>query len=72
MLPELNGFIVCEILRREAATASVPIVMLTAVSGYLSRLSGLDSGANDYITKPFSVKQLLGRMNELLAATPAA
>ena len=72
MLPELNGFAVCEILRKDASTASVPIIMLTAVSNHLSRLSGLDSGANDYITKPFSIKHLLARMNELLGAPAPA
>jgi DNA-binding response OmpR family regulator len=62
MLPELDGFAVCEILRRDPATASIPIIMLTAVSSELARLAGLESGANDYITKPFSLKDLLGRI----------
>src|SRR6185369_2607955 len=66
MLPELDGFAVCEILRRDAATASVPILMLTALSSELSRLSGLDSGANDYMAKPFSPKLLVARVERLL------
>ncbi len=64
MLPELDGFAVCEILRRDQATASVPIIMLTAASSYLARLAGFESGANDYITKPFSVEHLLSRVKE--------
>ncbi|HWX20872.1 MAG TPA: response regulator [Candidatus Binatia bacterium] len=59
MLPELDGFAVCEILRRDSALASVPIIMVTALSSQLARLSGLEAGANEYITKPFSLKQLL-------------
>src|SRR2546427_1366709 len=53
MLPELDGFSVCEILRREPATASVPIIMLTALSNELARVTGLAAGANDYLPKPF-------------------
>ncbi len=66
MLPELDGFAVCEILRREASTASVPIIILTAMSTQFARLAGLESGANDYITKPFSPKYLLRRIETLL------
>jgi DNA-binding response OmpR family regulator len=67
MLPELDGFAVCEILRRDPATASIPVIMLTALSSELARFAGLESGANDYITKPFSVKNLLGRIQSTLA-----
>jgi two-component system alkaline phosphatase synthesis response regulator PhoP len=66
MLPELDGFAVCEILRRDATTASIPVIMLTALSGELGRLAGLDCGANDYVTKPFSPKQLVAKVDELL------
>src|SRR5437762_9532574 len=62
MLPELDGFAVCEILRRDAATASIPIIMLTALSSELGRLAGLGSGANDYVSKPFSPRLLLTRV----------
>ncbi len=75
MLPELDGFSVCDILRRDSATASVPIIMLTALSNQLARITGLAAGANDYVTKPFSPKQLLARVEELLgrgSAPPAA
>lgn len=66
MLPELDGFAVCETLRRHADTAKLPVIMLTAVSGELGRLSGLDCGANDYITKPFSPKVLVLKVEALL------
>jgi len=66
MLPELDGFAVCEILRREPATASVPIIILTAMSSELARFTGLECGANDYITKPFSPKQLVSRVGQML------
>jgi DNA-binding response OmpR family regulator len=68
MLPELDGYSVCEILRRSPATASTPVIMVTAASSGLARLAGLDAGANDYVTKPFSVKELLARIDSLLAA----
>jgi two-component system alkaline phosphatase synthesis response regulator PhoP len=66
MLPELDGFGVCEILRREPATAGIPIIMVTAMSSQFARLAGLEAGANDYITKPFSPKQLIARIQALL------
>src|SRR3982750_3412370 len=62
MLPELDGLAVCETLRRDASTASIPIIMLTALSSELGRLAGLSSGANDYVPKPFSLKVLLERV----------
>jgi two-component system phosphate regulon response regulator PhoB len=66
MLPELDGFAVCEILRRDPATSSIPIIMLTALSSELARFAGLESGATDYITKPFSFHQLLPRVKGLV------
>ncbi|MCM2275776.1 MAG: response regulator, partial [Candidatus Didemnitutus sp.] len=54
MLPDLDGFGVCEILRREAATATIPIVIISAWASPDSRNLGLELGALDYITKPFS------------------
>ena len=66
MLPELDGFGVCETLRRDPATAGIPIIMLTAMSSQFARLAGLEAGANDYITKPFSPKQLIARVQALL------
>jgi two-component system, OmpR family, alkaline phosphatase synthesis response regulator PhoP len=75
MLPELDGFAVCEILRRDKATASIQIIMLTAMASELGRLTGLDCGANDYVSKPFSPKDLVSRVQNLLQQTapfPAA
>jgi two-component system phosphate regulon response regulator PhoB len=66
MLPELDGFAVCEILRRETSTAGIPIIMLTALSSQFARLAGMAAGANDYVTKPFSPKHLLGRIGSAL------
>jgi len=66
MMPELDGFAVCEILRRDSFTATVPILMLTALSSELGRLAGLGSGASEFITKPFSPRVLVQRIEELL------
>jgi DNA-binding response OmpR family regulator len=70
MLPEMNGFGVCETLRRTPATATIPIIMLTAISGEMGRMAGMDSGANDYITKPFSPRELISRIEKLLPRSP--
>jgi two-component system, OmpR family, alkaline phosphatase synthesis response regulator PhoP len=70
MLPELDGFAVCDILRHDPKTASIPIIILTAMSSHLSRINGLAAGANAYITKPFSHKYLLKRIQELLQRVP--
>jgi DNA-binding response OmpR family regulator len=69
MMPELDGFAVCEILRRDPATVAVPIMMLTALSSELGRLAGLGSGASDFVTKPFSPRLLVQRIEELLQKT---
>jgi len=66
LLPELDGFMTCEILRRDPATNAIPIVIVTAISSQMARLTGLELGANDFITKPFSTKALLARVEALL------
>jgi DNA-binding response OmpR family regulator len=66
MLPELNGFAVCETLRRDPKTASIPVIMVTAVSSTLASLAGREAGANEYVIKPFAFKHLLDRINALL------
>lgn len=71
MLPELDGFVVCEILRHDQATARIPIIIVTALSGQLGRIAGLDCGADDYVTKPFSPRSLVSRVENLLHRTPA-
>ncbi len=66
MLPKLDGLSVCEILRRQVATAAIPVIILTGLSGELGRLAGLESGATDYMTKPFSPRQLVSKVETLL------
>ncbi len=63
MLPELDGLTVCRTLRHEL---SMPIVLLTARSGEVDRIVGLDSGADDYMVKPFSIGELLARLRAVL------
>lgn len=70
MMPELDGLAVCEILRRDPATASIPIMMLTALSSELGRMAGLGSGASDFLSKPFSPRLLVARIKDLLRETP--
>ncbi|HEY5146974.1 MAG TPA: response regulator transcription factor [Polyangiaceae bacterium] len=64
MLPDMNGYAVCEQLRR--INAQVPIVMLTARSQETDKVRGLDAGADDYVTKPFGVNELIARMRAIL------
>jgi len=66
MLPVLDGREVCRILRRES---DVPIIMLTALSEEIDQVTGLEIGADDYITKPFSVRALVARVRALLRRT---
>ncbi|HTI14879.1 MAG TPA: response regulator transcription factor [Dictyobacter sp.] len=63
MLPRLNGL---EVLRRLRATSAVPVLMLTARSEEVDRVIGLEVGADDYLTKPFSVRELVARVRALL------
>jgi DNA-binding response OmpR family regulator len=69
MLPELDGLSVCRILRREMP---VPIILLTARSSEIDKIIGLDSGADDYITKPFSLGEFLARVRAALRRQPKA
>src|SRR5437016_9398301 len=66
MLPEVDGLEVCKMLRRDPATASIPIVMLTAKAAEIDRVLGLELGADDYITKPFSPRELVLRVKKIL------
>jgi DNA-binding response OmpR family regulator len=66
MLPELDGMEVCKLLRRDPATAKVPIIMLTAKAAEIDRVLGLELGADDYLTKPFSPRELVLRVKGLL------
>lgn len=63
MLPELNGI---EVLRRIRKTSDIPVIMLTARDAVMDKVSGLDMGADDYITKPFAIEELLARIRVAL------
>ncbi len=71
MLPELDGFAVCEVLRRDPNFARTPVIMLTALSSQLARLAGMEAGANEYMVKPFSPKQLISKIEALLPSASA-
>ena len=67
MLPEMDGFEICKTLRLDPATAKVPILMLTAKAAEIDRVLGLELGADDYLTKPFSPRELLLRIKKIIA-----
>jgi len=66
MLPEMDGLEICRALRTEDRFKSLPIIMLTAKSGESDKVAGLEIGADDYITKPFSPRELVARVRALL------
>jgi len=66
MLPGVDGLEVCRAIRGDAATADLPIIMLTARAEEADRVAGLELGADDYVTKPFSPKELVARVNAQL------
>jgi DNA-binding response OmpR family regulator len=69
MLPGADGLEICRAMRGDPATASIPIIMLTARAEESDRIVGLELGADDYVTKPFSPKELVARVNALLRRT---
>jgi DNA-binding response OmpR family regulator len=70
MLPGINGL---EVLRRVRKTSGIPVIMLTARDAVVDKVTGLDSGADDYVTKPFAIEELLARIRTALRKkTPAA
>lgn len=69
MLPKLSGFDVCRILRKET---TVPILMLTAKTDEVDKIVGLEIGADDYVTKPFSMRELLARIRAMLRRAETA
>ena len=71
MLPGLDGMTVCRAIRRDSANTSTPILMLTARREESDKVLGLDSGADDYLTKPFGVRELMARVRALLRRAPA-
>lgn len=72
MLPELDGLEVCKMLRRDPATAAIPIILLTAKAAEIDRVLGLELGADDYLTKPFSPRELVLRVKKILHRGPSS
>ena len=66
MLPKMNGLDVCKAIRRNPETVNLPIIMLTAKGDEIDKIIGLEVGADDYITKPFSIKELIARVRAVL------
>lgn len=66
MLPEVDGLIVCRLLKNDPRTKKIPVVMLTAKTDEQDRVTGLELGADDYITKPFSPREVVLRINAIL------
>jgi len=71
MLPGLGGLEVCRLLKQDPATAAIPVIMLTAKSEESDKVIGLGIGADDYITKPFGLRELLARVEARLRRAPA-
>ena len=69
MLPKVDGFTVCQRLRRDERTADIPVLMLTALSQTQDRVEGFNASADDYLTKPFEVEEMLARVRALLRRT---
>ena len=66
MLPDIDGLEVCKLLRREEEWASIPVIMVTAKGDESDKILGLELGADDYVTKPFSAKELVARATSVL------
>ncbi len=69
MLPKVDGFTVCQRLRRDERTADIPVLMLTALGQTQDKVDGFNAGADDYITKPFEIEEMLARVRALLRRT---
>jgi two-component system, OmpR family, alkaline phosphatase synthesis response regulator PhoP len=69
MLPGMDGYDVCKEIRKDNSISSIPIIMITAKSEELDKILGLELGADDYITKPFSVRELMARVKAVLRRT---
>lgn len=72
MLPDVDGFSVLEKLRKDAVTKSVPVIMVTAKGSEMDKVKGFDLGADDYITKPFSVLELISRVRAIIRRCSAS
>ena len=69
MLPDMDGLELCKLLKSDKETVDIPIIMLTAKSTEIDKIVGLELGADDYITKPFSIRELLARIKAILRRT---
>ena len=69
MLPEIDGLQVCKLLRHDSKTSAIPIIMVTAKASEMDRVLGLELGADDYVTKPFSPRELNLRVKKMLERT---
>jgi two-component system, OmpR family, phosphate regulon response regulator PhoB len=72
MLPDMSGLELTRLVKREAATRELPVILLTARAAEGDKVAGLDGGADDYVTKPFSPRELLSRINAVLRRTSGA
>ncbi len=72
MLPKIDGITLTKLLRKNPETAKIPIIMLTAKSTEIDKVVGLEVGADDYITKPFSIRELIARVKALLRRSTAS
>jgi two-component system, OmpR family, phosphate regulon response regulator PhoB len=72
MLPDMSGLELTRHIKRESATRDLPVIMLTARAAEGDKVAGLDGGADDYVTKPFSPRELLSRINAVLRRTGTA
>src|SRR5580700_9461291 len=72
MLPEMDGLDLCKLLRRDAKTSAIPIIMLTARASEMDRIVGLELGAADYVPKPFSPRELVLRVKKRLEQNGSA
>lgn len=72
IMPEMDGFAVCETLKKNRDTAQIPIVVLTGLCSELSRFAGLESGADEFLTKPFNFNEVVAKVNEVLERKAAA
>lgn len=70
MLPKLDGLSLCRIIRRDAATSHIPIIMLTARGTEVDKIVGLESGADDYVVKPLALGEFLARVRAVMRRAP--
>ncbi len=66
MMPGIQGMEVCRMIRKNTTTASLPVIILTAKSDQIDKILGLEMGADDYVTKPFNVRELIARVRAVL------